>query len=129
MHNAPQAAEPGRIAAICAVAWAVPGAGHLWLGRTSKGSVFLVALTLMFVIGLGLGGELFAIDPSQPLVALAGLADLGIGVPYLLAVAFGAGSGDVAAGTYEHGNTFLIVSGLLNALVVMDAFDVAQGRK
>ena len=129
MRNRPQPAEPGLVAAICAVAWALPGAGHLWLGRASKGIVFLVALPLMFAIGLGLDGELFAIDPSQPLVALAGLADLGIGAPYLLALAFGAGGGDVVAGTYEYGNTFLIVSGLLNSLVVMDAFDIAQGRK
>ena len=129
MPNRPPAEEPGRVAAICAVAWALPGAGHLWLGRSSKGIVFLVALPLMFAIGLGLDGELFAIDPSQPLVALAGLADFGIGAPYLLALAFGVGGGDVAAGTYEYGNTFLVVSGLLNALVVMDAFDIAQGRK
>ena len=31
--------------------------------------------------------------------------------------------------TYEYGNTFLIVAGLLNALVVIDAFDIAMGRK
>lgn len=129
MPNRPQTTEPGRIAVICVAAWALPGAGHLWLGRSSKGIVFLVALPLMFAIGLGLDGALFAIDPSQPLVALAGLADLCIGAPYLLARAFGAGGGDVAAGTYEYGNTFLIVSGLLNTLVVMDAFDIAQGRK
>lgn len=129
MRNRPPAVEPGRVVAVCAVAWALPGAGHLWLGRASKGIVFLIALPLMFLIGLGLEGELFAIDPSQPLVALAGLADLGIGVPCLLALAFGAGGGDAAAGTYEYGNTFLIVSGLLNTLVVMDAFDIVQGRK
>ena len=129
MPNIARATDPGHLAAICAVAWALPGAGHLWLGRPSKGIVFLAALPLMFAIGLGLDGELFTIDPSQPLVALAGLADLGIGAPYLLARALGAGSGDVAAGTYEYGNTFLIVSGLLNVLVVLDAFDIAQGRK
>ncbi len=30
--------------------------------------------------------------------------------------------------TYEYGNTFLIVAGLLNMLVVIDAYDVALGR-
>lgn len=129
MPNRPPAAEPGRAAAVCVLAWALPGAGHLWLGRSSKGLVFLAALPLMFAIGLGLDGELFAVDPSRPLVALAGLADLGIGAPYLLARALGAGGGDVAAGTYEYGNTFLVVAGLLNALVALDAFDVARGRK
>jgi hypothetical protein len=31
--------------------------------------------------------------------------------------------------TWEYGNCFLIVAGLLNALVVLDAFDIAMGRK
>jgi hypothetical protein len=35
----------------------------------------------------------------------------------------------VIAQTFEYGNAFLIVAGLLNMLVVLDAFDVAQGRK
>jgi hypothetical protein len=111
------------------VAWIVPGAGHLWLGRRQKGLVFLVVPTLMFAFGLWLEGRLFAFDPSQPLVALAALADLGIGAPYLLAATLGAGAGRVVAWTYEYGNTFVIVAGLLNMLVVLDAFDIAMGRK
>ena len=35
------------------------------------------------------------------------------------------GMGDVRSVTYEYGNAFLIVAGLLNLLVVIDAFDVA----
>jgi hypothetical protein len=31
--------------------------------------------------------------------------------------------------TFEYGNTFLIVSGLLNMLICLDAYDVALGRK
>ena len=31
--------------------------------------------------------------------------------------------------TYEYGNTFVIVAGLLNMLVVLDVFDIAKGRK
>jgi hypothetical protein len=114
---------------IAAVAWLVPGAGHLWLGRTQKGIVFLVALPLMFVTGLWLQGRLFPFQPSEPLVALAAFADLGIGIPYFVAKALGRGAGLVVAATYEYGNTFIIVAGLLNMLVVLDAFDVAQGRK
>ncbi len=110
-------------------AWFVPGAGHLWLGRRQKGLVFLVVPTLMFAFGLWLEGRLFPFDPSQPLVALAALADVGIGVPYLAARALGTGAGRVVAWTYEYGNTFVIVAGLLNMLVVLDAFDIAMGRK
>ena len=114
---------------ICAAAWAVPGAGHLWLGRAQKGLTFLVALPLMFAIGLWLEGRLFPFELGQPLVALAAFADIGVGVPYFVAKAMAVGAGDVIAQTFEYGNAFLIVAGLLNMLVVLDAFDVAEGRK
>ena len=114
---------------ICAAAWAVPGAGHLWLGRIQKGLVFLVALPLMFAVGLWLEGRLFSFELGQPLVALAAFADVGAGVPYGVAKAMGLGTGRVIAQSFEYGNTFLIMAGLLNMLVVLDAFDVAEGRK
>jgi hypothetical protein len=114
---------------ISVAAWLVPGAGHLWLGRTQKGIVFLVALPLMFATGLWLHGRLFPFQPSEPLVALAAFADVGIGIPYFIAKALRLGGGNVVAATYEYGNTFIIVAGLLNMLVALDAFDVAQGRK
>ena len=63
------------------------------------------------------------------LVALAALADLGVGLPALVARSLGAGAGRVVAWTYEYGNAFLIVAGLLNMLVVVDAYDIALGRK
>jgi hypothetical protein len=99
------------------------------LGRIQKGLTFLIALPLMFALGLWLEGRLFPFEISQPLVALAAFADIGVGIPYFVAKAIGAGAGRVVAITYEYGNAFLIVAGLLNMLVVLDAFDIAQGRK
>ena len=122
-----RAQSPNRVL-ICAAAWALPGAGHLWLGRR-KGLIFLVSLPVMFALGLALQGRIFPVEPSQPLVALAALANMGIGVPYFVARAMGYGAGLVTAVTYEYGNTFLIVAGLLNTLVVIDAFDISMGRK
>ena len=114
---------------MCAAAWAVPGAGHVWLGQRIKGTIFLVALTLMFAIGLAIQGRLFPFEFSEPLVGLAACADVGIGLPYFFAVATSQGVGDVRAIGYEYGNAFLIVAGLLNLLVVIDAYDIALGRK
>lgn len=111
------------------IAWLVPGAGHFTLGKRQKAAVFGIVLPLMFVIGLLLQGRLFPFTPGDPLVALASLANVMAGVPYLLARVVGGGSGVVTAATYEYGNTFMIAAGLLNALVVLDAFDVARGRK
>ena len=127
--TAAEETQTGWLVLLCLAAWAVPGAGHLWLGRRSKGLIFLVGLPLMFAMGLALHGRLFPFDLSEWLVALAAVADVGIGIPYFVAKALGYGDGAVRAVTYEYGNAFLIVAGLLNLLVVIDAYDVALGRK
>ena len=121
--------EKGTLVFLCLLAWLVPGAGHLWLRRTRKGLVFLVVLPLMFATGLWLEGRVFPLEPSQPLVALAAIADLGVGMAYIIVWAAGYGAGRVVAVTYEYGNSFLIVSGLLNFLVILDVYDIALGRK
>ncbi len=115
--------------AAAALGWVVPGGGHLWLARRQKGVVFLVAITMMFALGLAFGGRLFPFDSGQPLVLLAAFADLGNGLPYLIARVAGLGEGRVVAESFEYGNTFIIVSGLLNMLVSLDAYDVALGRR
>ena len=116
-------------AVVCVVSWLVPGAGHLMQGRRQKGLIFLIAIPLMFAIGLLLDGRLFPFTFSEPLVGLAAIANLGMGIPYLVAKGLGLGKGVVTAASYEYGNTFLIVSGLLNMLVTIDAYDVRLGRK
>jgi hypothetical protein len=131
-----KAPPPPRLAAsalaVCALSWLVPGVGHLWFGRRQKGLVFLVMLPLMFAIGIALKGRLFSLLPldlGDPLVALAALADLGAGLVYFVAKGLGYGAGQVVAVTYEYGNAFMIVAGLLNSLVVIDVYDIALGRK
>ena len=51
----------------------------------------------MFAIGLALDGRLFPFDFSEPLVGLAAVANLGIGIPYFIASAMGLGQGVVTA--------------------------------
>lgn len=98
-------------------------------GRRQKGIIFLIALPAMFAIGLALRGRLFPFVLTEPLVGLAAFANLGMGIPYFIATALGLGAGVVTEASYEYGNTFLIVSGLLNMLVAIDAYDVRLGRK
>jgi hypothetical protein len=88
----------GGLVLLCLASWAVPGAGHLWLGRRTKGLIFLVALPVMFALGLAFHGRLFPFQVSDPLVCLEAIADLAIGFPYFIASALSFGTGDVARG-------------------------------
>lgn len=83
----------------------------------------------MFALGIAFGGRLFPFQLSEWLVFLAAVAQWGAGVPRVIAGLAGVGDGDVVAITYEYGNTFLMASGLLNALVVLDVYDRARGLK
>ena len=77
--TAAEQTQSSSLVLLCVASWAIPGAGHFWLGRKSKGLILMVALPIMFAIGLALRGRLFPFEVSEPLVCLAALADLGIG--------------------------------------------------
>ncbi|HSG01233.1 MAG TPA: DUF6677 family protein [Vicinamibacterales bacterium] len=126
--RAPAGARPRPVPTLAA-AWLVPGGGHFLQGQTQKAVVFGVTLLLMFVVGLAFGGRLFALQLGDPLVFLAAVAQWAMLAPRLVAAVFGLGAGDVVAVSYEYGNAFLIAGGLLNMLVMLDALDLASGRK
>jgi len=115
--------------ALALAGWLVPGAAHVLVGELRRAIIFFVTLVAMFVIGIGSGGRLFPFQMNDLLVFLEAVAEWFLGLPRLVAGVGGYGQGDIVASTYEYGNTFLIVAGLLNALVVLDAIDVAAGRK
>jgi hypothetical protein len=128
-----EAAEVGLssvpLAAACPAGWLVPGLWHFLLGRRWRGIIFFVVVNTLFAAGLWLEGELFPLDPTRPLTLLAGLAEMGVGLPYFLARLVGLGAGRVESITYEYGYTFAIVAGLLNFLILLDAYDISTGRK
>ena len=116
-------------------AWAVPGLGHLLQKRWARALLLGGAVWGMYWSGLWLGGHLFRLTPSdQGLAALLQLlpmtANAGSGLLYIFCWVTSTGFTEHAQViTYEYGNTFLLVAGLLNYLVMLDAFDLAAGRK
>lgn len=116
--------------------WLFPGAGHLLQGRWQRGLMQGTAVILMFLAGLWLGGHLFptTVQDGQnanlllQLPALA--ADVGTGALYCLCWLTNTGFSERAQlPTFEYGNTFLLVAGLLNYLIMLDAYDIAAERK
>jgi hypothetical protein len=118
-----------RVLVVCVLGWAVPGLGHIASGRVLRGVLFALIILTMFVGGIALDGRIYQPEAGMPLSYLATLGSAGVGLPYVIVHALGLGSGDIRSGTYEYGNTFTLVAGLLNLLVLFDAYDVALGRR
>jgi len=114
---------------LMALAWLIPGLGHLLLGRRQRAAVFGAVVTAAFVVGLLLQGELIGPTPGDPLSYLAAFASLGNGALFILAKLLGLGQGVVTDAAYEFGNTFLLTAGMMNLLLMLDTHDIAVGRK
>ena len=116
-----------------ALAWFVPGLGHLVQGRWQRGLLLGGAVWLMAALGFYWGGHLFPLGGTSGgtyLDIFWSLMNLGLGGIYAVCWAAGWGLQEhPQLLTFEYGETFLKVAGLLNYLVMLDAFDVAVGRK
>jgi hypothetical protein len=93
------------------------------------------AVWLMFLTGLWLGGYLSAVTVQESgfalvLKLLPMIANVGVGLPYIFCWIANIGFTEQHhLVTSEYGWAFLLVAGLLNYLVMLDAFDIAAGRK
>ncbi len=122
-------AGASKIIGACVAGALVPGLGHALLNKWDRAIVFLGSITLMFSLGIYLQGRLFNPDFSDLFSSLKFMADAGIGLLYWFSWLNGLGAGNASAYTYDYGNVYIYVAGLLNMLVVVDAFDIAMGRK
>ena len=122
------------------LAWLVPGAGHLVLGKRGRALLFFLTIVGAFAFGMSLNGHLYwpTPDPASSfgfdlITVLWFFAQIGSGLCYVAAYLLGIGTAAIpqaaASPTFEYGNTFMFLAGLLNYLVVHDAFDIAAGRK
>lgn len=110
------------------MAFLVPGGGHFYLGKRAKAFTFFVVIIILFVVGMAIQGKVYRFESGQPLNNLATFASVGVGLPYVLARLAG-GFGNIESITFEYGTAFTLTAGLMNLLLVLDSFDIAQGRK
>lgn len=119
---------------IGVLSWLLPGAGHLVQKRYVRGAIIAAVVWIMFAIAIVSGGAHypgFDFKDGALLYLLNVFARLGnlLGaiVSWIIA---GTPSKEVAAlATFEYGGRFLEVAGLLNYLAIVDAVDIAVGRK
>lgn len=117
----------GAFAALLALIF--PGLGHLYLGRRGRALIFCACVLAAVAIGAALDGNLYVPVHGHPLTYLATIGCMGMGIPYFVLEYPMHYMGDITAPGYDYGTAFLLGAGLMNLLLVLDAWDIASGRK
>jgi hypothetical protein len=112
-----------------AVAWLIPGAGHLIQKRWGRGLLLMASIVAMFVIGLAMQGRVYKPNGGDILDMLGFVGNIGAGGLYIVTRAMDWGQGAIAHATADYGTKYLIVAGLLNFIAVADAYHIAIGKK
>jgi len=115
-------------------AWIIPGAGHFILKKTGRGALLFGSVLLMFLFGLFMSGTMFTPEKGPDyltsLINYGGfVCDLAAGAMYLLATMFGYSQPDMPGAAHDYGTKFLVTAGLLNILAMVDAYEIAAGKK
>jgi hypothetical protein len=112
-----------------ALAWLIPGAGHLVQKRWIRGFLLMASVVIMFVLGLLMQGRVYLPNGGDVLDILGFIGDVGAGGLYIVTRALDMGHGVVAHATADYGTKYIIVAGLLNFICVADAYHIAIGKK
>ena len=115
--------------AVPAIAWLIPGAGHLIQKRWIRGLLLMISVVAMFALGLLMQGRVYGPNGGDILEMLGFVGDLGAGGLYIVTRTLGWGQGAVAHATADYGKIFIVVAGLLNFICVADACHIAIGKK
>ena len=114
---------------LCVAAWLVPGLGHLLVGRRWRALIIFASIIIMFALGLAMQGQIFSTSSASYLEVLGHYGELCVGLAFPAAKFFGYGGGDPFFVSSDFGTAYLVAAGMLNALAVLDCFDIAMGRK
>jgi Family of unknown function (DUF6677) len=116
-----------------ALGWLIPGGGHFLLKRTGRAALLCASVTCMFVLGLLMRGAMFKPQSGDILTVLINwggfVGDIASGLLYLLTTWLGYSQPDMPGAVHDYGSKFLVTAGLLNILVMVDAYEIAGGRK
>jgi hypothetical protein len=114
---------------ICVAAWLVPGFGHYALKKRIRAAILFLTIVGMFVLGLLMHGTFFQLGSASILERLGYLGEMGAGILLPAARFFGYAGGKPFFVSADYGTAYLVCAGMLNVLSILDAYDIAIGRK
>jgi hypothetical protein len=133
MDRAPVNNSVGKWLPAVVLAWIIPGGGHFLLKRPGRGGLIAASVTAMFLLGLMMRGALFQPQTGDLLTTViyvgGFIGNLMSGILYFVTVWLGYNQPDVAGHVHDYGTKFLVAAGLLNVLAMVDAFEIASGKK
>src|SRR5215469_6421097 len=112
-----------------ALGWLVPGAGHLIQKKWVRGFLLMFAVVLMFMLGILMEGKIYKPNTGDLLDMLGFVGDAGAGGLYIISRILDLGTMPVAHATADYGTKFIVISGLLNVMAMVDAYHIAIGKK
>ena len=142
---------PRTLLAILA-GWALPGLGHILVGRVRRGLLFAAVLLASYGLGLAHEGRLALRDERQPFLSgLQVIANLGIGpldmvsrlyiyggLVYSLPQGVQGGAENKYSQIFRertrsalsiYGTAYLWTAGLMNLLLLFDIWDIGMARR
>ena len=127
------AISPGMWLPAVLVGWLVPGGGHFLLKHKGRAALIGGSVLVMFLLGLGMQGAMFVPQRGDLLTTLINyggfVGNLCTGLLYFISTWMGYNQPDVAGHVHDYGTKFLVSAGLLNILGMVDAYELAVGKK
>ncbi|MGH9726224.1 MAG: DUF6677 family protein [Candidatus Acidiferrales bacterium] len=114
---------------IALAGWAVPGLGHLLVRRWGRAIIFFCAVGGLAVAGYWMRGEVFMPRSQQPFGTLGFVADAASGMFYFLAHVFESAGPDLSQAAGNYGSRFIAAAGIVNLVAILDACEIAAGRR
>jgi hypothetical protein len=112
-----------------ALAWLIPGAGHLIQKKWIRGVLLMASVVILFVLGIAMGGKIYKPNAGDLLDMLGFVGDAGAGGLYLIGRGMELGSNAIAFAVADYGTKYVVIAGLLNIMSIVDAYHIAMGRK
>ncbi len=121
--------NPALAVVVVVAGWLVPGLGHLLLRKWGRALAYFLAVGALAATGLVLRGNIFSSSTGDAFDMLGFLADAGAGVFYFVSKFVHNGGPDVSRAAGDYGTRFFATAGVLNLLCVLEAHEIARGRK
>ncbi len=125
----PKSLSPGIAFFVSVAGWLVPGLGHLALRKWGRAAAYFLTVGALAVVGLLLRGNIFRSTGGDAFDMLGFLADLGAGVFYFCWKLIETAGPDVSRAAGDYGTRLFATAGVLNLLCVLEAYEIARGRK